>query len=54
MKNLNKTKFGRRIFGRSTLWETYTSVLNDDDKARVFIFLPKWEAYKLKVNFFLV
>ena len=48
------TRFGSRIFGRSTFWETCTSVVNHEDMDSIFPFLTKWEAHIIQVNFFLV
>ena len=39
------TRFGSRVFGRPTFWQTSTSVVNLEDMDSLFPFLPKREAH---------
>ena len=52
--NSRITRFGSRGFGRPTFRQTCTSVVNHTDMDSLFPFLTKWEAHKIKLNFFLV
>ena len=39
------TRFGSRVFGRPTLWQTCTSVVSHEDMDSLFPFLTKLEAH---------
>ena len=42
---MTKTRFGSRVFGRSTFWKTCKSVVNYEDMDSSFPVLTKWEAH---------